>query len=182
MKHVKCRVAFILAACLFVGTAFPQDSEEIVPVKLSGFRVGLTYMPGDVLRDALDDPTTFPLLAQFGWQFEKQFPSGMGGLAAIFEVIPMVGGMNLGILIPSVSMLIGIRTQQGYELGAGPQISLSGSKDEAKVGTGMVFGAGKTWRLGNLYLPVNFAVAQGKAKGEEESSLKLTLITGFALK
>jgi hypothetical protein len=182
MKSFKILAAAGLVILVLAGAAFPQDTSAIVPVKLSGFRIGMTYIPGDALKKALDDTTAFPILAQFGWQFERQFPAGKSGLSAIVEVLPLVGGMNLGVFIPSVSMLIGIRTKNGYEIGAGPQVSLSKSDDKAVVGTGMIFGAGMTRRIGNLYIPLNFAIAQGKASGEEESGVKLTLITGFAIK
>jgi hypothetical protein len=182
MKSFKTLAVAGLVILVLAGTALSQESTEIIPVKLSGFRIGLTYIPGDAITRALDDKTAIPLLAQFGWQFERQFPAGKSGLSAIVEVLPLVGGMNLGIFIPSVSMLIGIRTKNGYEIGAGPQVSLAGSEGKAKVGTGMVFGAGMTRRIGNLYIPLNFAIAQGRASGEKESGMKMTLITGFAIK
>lgn len=177
-----CKPLIFVILVLLVGVNFCQEIEEIQTIKLSGLRIGMTYMPGNSLKRVFKDSTVVPIISQFGWQFEKQFPAGKAGLSAVLEVIPLLGGMNLGVFIPSMSVLIGIRTKKGYELGAGPQISLAGTKDSPRFGAGMVFGAGMTKKIGNLYIPLNFAVAQGKATGEEKSGLRLTLITGFAFK
>jgi hypothetical protein len=186
MKTIKITVIMILTIIFAAGNIYCEKQESMQPVNLNGFRLGMTYVTGDdevdALRDAIKDPTAPPLLAQCGWQFEKQYPAGKSGLAAVVEIIPLLGGFNLGMVIPSLSTVIGIRTGSGYEIGAGPQISMARRGDDPKLATGFVVGAGLTRKVGNLYIPVNFVFSQGRTSGAPDSKMLFTLITGFAFK
>ncbi|MEJ7659823.1 MAG: hypothetical protein WKG07_09440 [Hymenobacter sp.] len=58
-------------------------------------------------REQVKDLNRF--LTQFGWQFESrlfQLPNGVSGLV---ELVPLVGGLEQGHFIPSVSGLLGLR-------------------------------------------------------------------------
>ena len=120
--------------------------------KLSGPRFGFTYISdGSLMYNINDLPNVSkanPLIAQFGWQFEKQFMNA-GNTAGIVEFIPLIGGFEQGLFLPSFSTLVGIRSANGFELAVGPNLSLSG--------VGMVLGAGFNLKSGNINFPINIA-------------------------
>ena len=76
--------------------------------KLSGPRFGFTYITdGSLMYNINDLPNVSkanPLIAQFGWQFEKQFECG--NTAGIVEFIPLIGGFEQGLFLPSFSTLV----------------------------------------------------------------------------
>ena len=64
--------------------------------------------------------------------------------------------MEQGRFLPSISSVVGVRTDNGFEVGVGPNLSLSG--------VGMVFGAGYNLKSGNLNIPINIVFMPGKQK------------------
>ena len=82
-------------------------------IKLSGPRMGASMTFGDN-ADVLRAPerqggfNMYPVNFQIGWQFEKQYISA-GDFQALVEFIPMVGGLESGRFIPSVTFLNGFR-------------------------------------------------------------------------
>src|SRR5438309_6497849 len=61
-------------------------------------------------------PTTF----QFGWQFEKQYLSA-GNFQALVECVGLIGGLESGKIIPSLTFRNGFRFgKAGWEFGFGP--------------------------------------------------------------
>jgi len=68
---------------------------------------------------------TFPLLFQFGYQFEKQYLNE-GNFQALVEFLPMITGLDQGLFIPSVTLMNGIRNNNsGWEFAFGPTVSIS---------------------------------------------------------
>ena len=162
----------ILAACVMVAAASPAAAQAVPPVaktvSLDGPRVGITLL-SDGIVDALRQRhiEVAPTMSQFGWQFEKQFYNG-GGVTAVTEWIGLVGGLEQGVVIPSLSWLVGVRTRDGAEFGVGPNIT--------PAGTALVLAAGHTFRSGILNVPVNVAVVPSR------SGLRVTLLSGFNLR
>ncbi len=133
--------------------------------KLAGPRVGVTMVQAGSLASILrKDVSLFSddireewtgstgkygaVMSQYGWQWESRFADG-GNVTGIVEWIALVGGMERGMFLPSVSSMVGIRTASGIEFAAGPNLSLGG--------IAMVIGAGYNFKFGNLNLPVNIA-------------------------
>jgi hypothetical protein len=85
-------------------------------------------------------------MSQYGWQWESRFADG-GNVTGIVEWIALVGGMEKGMFLPSVSSMVGVRTAKGIEFAVGPNLSLGG--------IAMVIGAGYNFKFGKLNLPVN---------------------------
>ena len=130
--------------------------------KLAGPRIGLTFVTAGSAADHIntrldaDEPygsTGSVFITQYGWQWESRFADGGGDVTGIVEWIALVGGMEKGIFLPSVSSIIGARTSEGFEIGVGPNLSLSG--------IGMVFGLGHNFKSGNLNFPVNLVFVPG---------------------
>jgi hypothetical protein len=66
------------------------------------------------------------MISQFGWQFERQFYSKDSGVAVVNEWVGLVGGLDRGVALPSLSWLVGVRTKEGTELGIGPNVTPAG--------------------------------------------------------
>jgi len=133
--------------------------------KLAGPRVGITMISAGSLASILrKDVSLFSddimeewtgstgkygaVMSQYGWQWERRFADG-GNITGIVEWIALVGGMEKGFFLPSVSSMVGVRTAKGIEFAAGPNLSLGG--------IAMVIGAGYNFKFGKLNLPVNIA-------------------------
>jgi hypothetical protein len=133
--------------------------------KLAGPRVGVTMVQAGSLASILrKDVSLFSddireewtgstgkngaVMSQYGWQWESRFLDG-GDVVGIVEWIALVGGMEKGMFLPSVSSMVGLRTASGFEFAAGPNLSLGG--------IAMVIGIGKTLKFGKLNVPVNIA-------------------------
>jgi hypothetical protein len=94
-------------------------------LRLDGPRVGVTYFWGNYAT-RMQAPSAeggfdmYPASVLIGYQFEKRFLSA-GDFQALFEFIPTIIGMESGLIIPSVSGMLGFRfNQSGLEFGLGP--------------------------------------------------------------
>jgi len=150
----------------------PAFSQTPVPplataVSLSGPRLGFTFLSDGVVGKLKDDVgiNISPVVTQFGWQFEKQFYSTENGPTAVTEWVVLVGGLEQGVVLPSVSWLVGMRTMKGAEFGIGPNLT--------PVGAALAVAAGMTFRAGALNVPVNLAVVPSK------SGVRVSLLAGF---
>ena len=163
------------AAMLTLGLCPPALGQTTAPpveqaASLSGPRLGFTFLSdgivGRLKEDAMIDVS--PVVTQFGWQFEKQFYSTQSGPTAVTECVLLLGGLDQGVAIPSLSWLVGVRTREGAEFGLGPNIT--------PAGVALALAAGITFRAGTLNVPVNFAVVPTK------SGTRVSVLTGFSLR
>lgn len=158
---------FTLLCCLNGFLVFAQSSPEPVePVKLSGPRVGLTYItPGALAAGLKENFNADPILTQFGWQFETRYFALPNGVAGLVEFIALVGGLEQNLFLPSLSFLIGLRNANGLEFGFGPNLSLAGAAFVLAVGT--------NFKSGQLNIPVNVAVVPSS------DGARVSLLLGF---
>ena len=135
-------------------------------VNLSGPRVGLTWLSAGVHQKVRDEDIDIsPLISQFGWQFERQFYAVEGGPAAVTEWVLLVGGLEQGTVLPSLSWLVGLRTLGGTEFGVGPNVT--------PAGVALAIAAGATKQVGVLNIPFNVAVVPS------QSGVRVSFLTGF---
>jgi len=166
----------VAAALLLVALASPlhaQTGAQAPPparvVSLSGPRFGVTMLsPGVVSKLKENSIDVGTAISQFGWQSEKQFYGKQGGVAALNEWVFLLGGLDQSVAIPSLSWLVGLRTQEGAEFGIGPNVT--------PAGVALAIAAGMTIRTGILNIPMNFAVVPTKA------GTRVTMLTGFTLR
>lgn len=166
-------------------------------LKLSGPRLGFvcyTNQNAKYIRDSKDNGGfgAFPMMFQFGYQFEKQYLNE-GNFQALFEFVPMVTGLDQGFFIPSVTVMHGLRNNKnGFEFAFGPTFGINtvargydqggewttnrnsnfdstrntyeriDSRGNAKFITGFIFAVGKTFKSGKLNIPVNVWVRPDK--------------------
>ena len=165
--------AFAIVLLLASGAA-PAMSQTIPPpaheVDLSGPRFGITALSAGIVDKLKADRgwDLNPVVTQFGWQFEKQFFGKQGGPTAVNEAVVLFGGLDQGVVIPSLSWLVGVRASDGTEIGVGPNIT--------PAGVALALAAGKTFRAGVLNVPVNIAVVPSRL------GMRVSLLTGFSLR
>jgi hypothetical protein len=79
-----------------------------------------------------------------------------------------VGGLDQGVVLPSGSWLVGLRTREGTEFGIGPNVT--------PAGVGLVLAAGVTLRTSIMNVPMNIAAVPSKA------GTRVTFLTGFSMR
>ena len=170
MRHA---VIVLLSSVVLAGTASAQNVLDppgfTKTVNLSGPRFGLTALsPGvvDELHKREIDVTSN--ISQFGWQFEKQFYTRESGVAAVNEWVFLLGGLDQGVALPSLSWMVGLRTREGAEFGIGPNIT--------PAGVALALAAGVPFRARKLTVPMNVAVVPSKV------GTRLSVLTGFNMR
>lgn len=171
------RIAVFLLVALAASSQSAQAQVAATPVpdvmKLSGPRMGITFLSDGVVRklqsdEAGDFDGVGSVISQFGWQWEKRFYSGGDGLTAVTEWALLFGGMDQGIVIPSLSWMVGARTAKGIEFAVGPNFT--------PVGVALAVAAGVNFRAGHLNVPVNLAVVPS------QSGVRVSMLAGFNMR
>ena len=160
---IRQTILFLTLTCMIATSAYAQ------PEELSGPRLGLTFLsPGEFTNELNSNWVT-----QYGWQFETRFSTGEE-LVGLVEWVILGGGIEKGYLLPSVSSLVGLRHSNGFEIGVGPNLSISG--------IGLVLATGYNFKLGKLNLPVNLSWVPSHNNLEEgsgETGHRISLTFGF---
>jgi hypothetical protein len=172
--EVPMRAAVVTMFMLGVALPVAAQTENVInppapvrSVNLSGPRFGFTSLSQGIV-DKLQqehDITVRSGISQFGWQFEKQFYSKAGGIAAVNEFVVLLGGLEQGVALPSLSWMVGLRSPTGLEFGIGPNIT--------PAGVALAVAGGVTFRSGSLNVPVTFAVVPSK------DGMRVSMLTGF---
>jgi len=124
---------------LLINYDAPVESPR-TQLNLSGPRMGGSMTFGDngkYLQDVKSNGgyDMFPVMFDFGWQKEWQYLSA-GNFQALIELVPMIGGMESGKFIPSLTFMNGFRMgKAGWEFGFGPTFQIS-NKAEVFKGDG----------------------------------------------
>lgn len=145
-------------------------------LKADGPRMGVTYftgLNGDVMTMDKDKGgfSGYPFMFQFGYQFEKQYLNE-GNFQALFEVVPMISGMDQGRIIPSLTFMNGLRNNKnGFEFAFGPTFSF------AKIAKGMYDSSGN-WII-ERDLPNNIINQPDELESRLDSRGSYTLTAGF---
>ena len=173
MKSLAIKLSLLLALILISLTMMaqgPSNEDGIVyePMKLSGPRVGLTYIGGD-LGQLMVDNNINPYISQFGWQFETRYFTTSTGFQGLVETIILLGGFETVEPVLSASLLFGFRTRTGFEVGAGPNLSTA-------TGNAFVFAIGHTAKTEFVNIPVNFAIVPSS------DAIKYTFLVGFNIR
>lgn len=171
---MKIRSLTMFAFVCSLSAAAPVMCQTIPPpareVDLSGPRFGITALSTGIVDKLKAEQgwNLAPVVTQFGWQFEKQFYGKQGGPTAVTEAVVLLGGLEQGVVIPSVSWLVGVRGSDGTEIGVGPNVT--------PAGVALALAVGKTFRMGVLNVPVNIAVVPSRL------GMRVSLLTGFSLR
>ena len=175
VMEVPMRAAVLMLLCVSLAVpvgAQTQTPDVTIPppplktVSLSGPRFGITALSQGVVdtlhERSIDVRST---ITQFGWQFEKEFYSRGGGVAAMNEFVFLLGGLEQGVALPSLSWMVGLRSPSGAEFGIGPNVT--------PAGVALAVAGGVTFRSGALNVPMTFALVPSKA------GTRISMLTGF---
>jgi hypothetical protein len=173
MTRVTKTLVAAVMVMLTTGTAWAQSGSDAPPpargLSLAGPRFGFTQLSeGIVDKLAEKDVRVGTTISQFGWQIERQFYSKQDGPTVLNEWVLLIGGMDQGVTIPSLSWLVGVRTKEGAEFGIGPNITPGG--------VALALSAGVTFRSGVINVPLNFAVVPSRY------GTRVSVLTGFTLR
>lgn len=139
-------------------------------MQLSGPRLGITFLSGKFVDNIKEkhEIDLNPTIFQFGWQTETRFFTVKSGATAVSEWVILVGGFEQEKFIPSLTWIIGMRTAEGFEFGAGPNLALSG--------TSVVLAAGITIQSEEINFPINLAYSTAT------SGARVSLLFGFNIR
>ena len=158
-------------AALMLTLANPAAAQrpdgEPTQVSLTGPRFGITLLSSGI-TDKLKKENQVQLssvITQFGWQSERQFRTGLSDLAGLTEIVVLVGGVEQNKVLPSLSWIVGMRTNSGFEFGLGPNVT--------PVGIALAYVAGMTHKVGDLNIPLNLSIVPS------ESGVRMSVLTGF---
>ena len=172
--HVLTLILVLAAAPVLAQPSAGTQSHNSIPpiareLDLSGPRFGVTML-SDGNVQALKDRNIVVshAISQFGWQFEKQFYSKQGGPTVLNEWVVLAGGLDQGLVLPSINWLVGLRTREGAEFGIGPNVT--------PAGVALALAAGVTIRAGILNVPMNFAVVPSR------TGTRVSVLGGFTLR
>jgi len=138
-------------------------------LSLAGPRFGITTLsPGVVDALAREQVYVRPVISQFGWQVERQFFTTGSGVSVLNEWVGLLGGLDQGYAVPSLSWLVGVRSSEGFEFGLGPNVTPGG--------VALALAAGVTVRTGVVNVPLNVAVVPS------QSGTRISVLAGFTLR
>jgi hypothetical protein len=145
------------------NSKFDPDKSDFAKKKLKKFegpRIGATYINNGTVRDYLEGENKSPIITQFGWQFETRLFTADDGTSALLEFIPLIGGFDQGLFLPSISILTGIRNatdaKMSLEFGVGPNFSITRNwENKAAPSIGLVIAVGTSIKKSNINFPIN---------------------------
>jgi len=173
------------------NSKFDSDKSDFAKKKMKKFegpRIGATYIDYGTIRDYLDSENKSPIITQFGWQFETRLFTADDGTSALLEFIPLVGGFDQGLFLPSISILTGIRNatdaKMSFEFAVGPNFSITRNwEKEVAPSIGLVIAVGTSIKKSNINFPINLVFVPSVGEKHDgknyKTGWKLSLIFGF---
>ena len=173
------------------NSKFDSDKSDFAKKKLKKFegpRIGATYINYGTIRDYLEGENKSPVITQFGWQFETRLFTADDGTSALLEFIPLVGGFDQGLFLPSISILTGIRNatdaKMSFEFAVGPNFSITRNwEKKVAPSIGLVIAVGTSIKKSNINFPINLVFVPSVGEKHDgknyKTGWKLSLIFGF---
>lgn len=105
------------------------NNPDATSLNLNGPRMGGVFYSGEVAnilkeKEANGGFDVYPVMFQFGYQYEIQYLN-QGAFQALFEILPLITGLDQNMFIPSLTFMNGMRNSRwGLELGFGPTFNV----------------------------------------------------------
>jgi hypothetical protein len=149
----------LIAVLTIAGSSMATD--ESIPLKtlrLNGPRMGLTAIvpDGGTWEKELENRGVEHFVSQFGWHHEWVIAPELRGPAFVIQTIALLGGVEYGIVIPSTSLVMGIRLPMGFEFGMGPNILAVDSR-ERPIHSSLIVAVGQSLNFNGVNIPLNLA-------------------------
>ena len=162
----------MLAQNIFAQVPTAPNPSKLLTFNLGGPRLGMTYIPGNTaLYQFLSERNIGRTMSQFGWHFEYQVAPDIEGPAFVIEIVPLVGGVEYSTVIPSVSLVMGIRLPDGFEFGMGPNAIIS----DRGLKNSLVVAIGKSFAYGGVNIPINLSLATNP------DGIRVSFIFGYSI-
>lgn len=113
--------------------------------RLEGPRLGITFLSDGTTSEKLNSN----YISQLGWQWETRFTDDSLKFALLGEWVLMAGGFEKNMILPSISGIVGFRSQKGFECGIGANISV--------IGIAPIIAIGQNLKIGYINIPINIA-------------------------
>lgn len=157
-----------------VVRSYTNEPAEFTERDMSGPRLGFMVATSDgELSRNLSKNGMGRMVSLFGWHFEHRITPIGGGPQFLTEFVPLIGGVEYGKILPSMTLALGMRVPSGYEFGIGPSLAASGSG--GGVSSGVVLSAGRSIDYGGVNLPINLAVSLN------QKGTVMSLVAGYAV-
>lgn len=155
-----------------------DNKVEMERRRLNGPRMGVTMVP-DIkpnknLLNTLEKNEVGQIISQFGWHFEWLVTPEGGGPSFVTQITPMLGGVEHATVIPSGSLILGIRMPMGLEFGMGPNMLIR-IKGDQHVNSSLVVAVGKSIDFGGVSIPLNLSYMTTK------SDARISFVFGYAM-
>jgi hypothetical protein len=167
-------ISFVLAALVLLASrAGAQGGTARLPaplprIELAGPRFGVTFLNLEARAKLADRGIEVgTVISQFGWQFERSFESG-DAIAPVTEVVVLVGGLDQGVFLPSLTWIVGLRSAGGMEVGVGPNVT--------PAGFALAIAAGAVVRQRTLNIPITVAAVPSA------TGVRMSMLTGFMMR
>ena len=175
MENIMVKVFVCMMILMAVGSVLFAESPLENIEWVFGPRVGFSYVLIDpeVYSAKINEFEIFeeedyiPFNSQFGFSLEQRVPLGTTKSHFAFQEVLSVGGIDQSMAIPTVAVLLGYRSNIGFEFGLGPIWSLDGFA--------VVYAAGWTFSYHGVYIPVNVVAVPDLSEGHH----RVSLYTGF---
>ncbi len=158
-------VAVIQVSAVFARINEDDGNVKLRSRKLNGPRLGVTYVAqSDLLgrngglSKTLQQNDIGSIISLFGWHFEWLVTPEGGGPSFITQVVPLFGGVEYATIIPSATLILGIRMPKGFEFGLGPNLLFRFERYNP-VSTALIVAIGKSIDFSGVSIPLNLAVA-----------------------
>jgi hypothetical protein len=155
----------ILLLFMLIARPVAAQSDGRSFITRTGPRFGVALTTGhsaDVLKQTWD---ARPAMLQIGWQIEGEFLANGGRISGVTSILPAIGGFDHGRILPSLTWLVGVRTEKGAQLCFGPDLSMTGA--------GLAVSLSSARSSGALNVPTSMTVVFG------ERGVRISLLTGF---
>lgn len=157
-----------LSALPVLGVAAPAQTRDLARQSLEGPRLGIVTVGGRRALAELRAHDLHPVLSLFGWHFEQRITPEAGGATLVTEQILAVLGVEQSTVIPTATVLLGVRLRRGFEIGVGPNIS--------PLGGAVAVGVGWTFDYQGVALPLNLAYVHAPG------AFRVALAGGYAIR
>ena len=172
-SHLVVCLGLLLTSSVYATSEDGYESVNLTSRKLNGPRLGVSYVLNGKLPK-VGDHHIGPYISQFGWHFEWLVRPEGGGPAFVTQLTPFIGGVEHSILIPSLSLVLGIRLPFGTEFGMGPYLSTKFTAEEP-ISPSLIIAAGQSINFSGVSIPLNIALSTSK------SGQAVAFVFGYAL-
>lgn len=149
-------------SCCSSATILTPDVER------SGPRYGAIWLStgiADTISAHFKNQKINSTTSLFGWEFERELLKNPGAMTPVSSLVLGVAGLDQGLVLPSATWIIGMRTRDDFELGIGPNVSLAGPA--------LALTGGMTFHSGALNIPLDVAYVSSRI------GTRVSLTTGF---